>query len=344
MNVITSRGLYDDPSASLPQHETHRGVEIHRVGRTRFGRESLGGRAIDYLTMYWSFARALARLAHQRGDVAVVKTDPPLLSCAIAPVARARWLEQINWLQDLYPEVAVELGVRALKPVAPLVVALRDWSLKSSAHNVAIGELMARRLEARDIGNVSVIANWCDDEIITPVARDGNSLRAEWGLRGKFVIGYSGNLGRAHEYETLLSAAERLRDDSEIVLLFIGGGHQTQALKSEAERRRLARMLMFRSYQPAHVLAKSLSAPDIHWVSLRPEMEGLIVPSKFVAVAAAGRATLAVSDPNGEVGALVARYDCGLAIKPGDGEALANAIRALKADPDRLARMGRNAR
>ncbi len=344
VNVITSRGLYDDPSASLPQHETHRGVEIHRVGRTRFGRESLGGRAIDYLTMYWSFARALARLAHQRGDVAVVKTDPPLLSCAIAPVARARGLEQINWLQDLYPEVAVELGVRALKPVEPLIVALRDWSLKSSAHNVAIGELMARRLEARDIGNVSVIANWCDDEIITPVARDGNSLRAEWGLRGKFVIGYSGNLGRAHEYETLLSAAERLRDDSEIVLLFIGGGHQTQALKSEAERRRLARMLMFRSYQPAHVLAKSLSAPDIHWVSLRPEMEGLIVPSKFVAVAAAGRATLAVSDPNGEVGALVARYDCGLAIKPGDGEALANAIRALKADPDRLARMGRNAR
>ncbi len=99
------------------------------------------------------------------------------------------------------------MGVLALKPVAQLIVALRDWSLKSSARNVAIGELMARRLEARDIGKVSVIANWCDDENITPVARDANSLRAEWGLSGKFVIGYSGNFGRAHEYETLLSAA-----------------------------------------------------------------------------------------------------------------------------------------
>ncbi len=343
VGVITGRGLYDNPSASLPERETHRGVAIHRVARPHFGRDRLSGRALDYLSMYWSFAAALARLA-ERDDVVVVKTDPPLLSCAIAPVARARGLEQINWLQDLYPEVALELGVRALKPIAPLVVALRDWSLRSSAHNVAIGELMARRLKARNVGKVSVIANWCDDENIMPVARDGNSLRAEWGLGGKFVVGYSGNLGRAHEYDTLLSAVERLKDDSEIVFLFIGGGHRTQALEHEAELRGLGRMFMFCSYQPAHVLAKSLSAPDIHWVSLRPEMEGLIVPSKFVAAAAAGRATLAVSDPNGEVGALVARYDCGLAIKPGDGEALANAIRALRADPDRLARMGRNAR
>ncbi len=343
VSVITGRGLYDNASASLPERETHRGVTIHRVARAHFGRDRLSGRAIDYLSMYWSFAAALARLA-ARDDVVVVKTDPPLLSCAITPVARARGLMQINWLQDLYPEVALELGVRALKPVEPLLVALRDWSLKASARNVAIGELMARRLEARNVRSVSVIANWCDDESIAPVARETNPLRVEWGLNGKFVVGYSGNLGRAHEYDTVLSAAERLKDDAEIVFLFIGGGHQIQALKREAERRGLAQMFMFCSYQPAHALAKSLSAPDLHWVSLRPEMEGLIVPSKFVAAAAAGRATLAVSDPNGEVGALVPRYDCGLAVKPGDGEALANAIRALKADPDRLAGMGRNAR
>jgi glycosyltransferase involved in cell wall biosynthesis len=295
--------------------------------------------------MYKGFALAVWRLA-KRGDVVVVKTDPPLLSCAVAPVARARGLSQVNWLQDLYPEVALDLGVNALRPFARLLIAARDVSLRISADNVAIGEAMARRLLKSRIApeRISIIPNWCDDDAIRPAPTEGNSLRDAWGLRDKFVVAYSGNLGRAHEYDTLLGAAELLRSDPRIVFLFIGGGHLIDSLKREVKGRNLTSAFQFRPYQPASGLCQSLTLPDVHWVSLRPEMEGLIVPSKFIGIAAAGRPTIAVSAVAGEIGALVERYDCGQCVAPGDSIGLAAAIRDLRDDPERLRRLGENAR
>jgi glycosyltransferase involved in cell wall biosynthesis len=345
VSVITSRGLYDEPQADLPRFEVIGDVVIHRVYKPRFGRRSIAGRAIDYLAMYQRFAAAAWHLSGP-GDCLIAKTDPPLLSVALAPVARAKKLALINWLQDLYPELALGLRMRALAPVAPLMITARNASLKAARCNVVLGERMRGRLEAAGIsaGQIEIIHNWCDDELITPLPRAGNPLRSAWGLDDKFVIGYSGNLGRAHEYSTLLDAAELLRDEPEIIFLFIGGGHLTPSLQSEVERRGLAGMFLFRPYQTANELANSLAIPDVHWISLLPAMEGLIVPSKFYGIAAAGRPTIAVTDPAGEIAELVSRNQCGAVVTPGDGHALAQAIRDFKADRPGLEQMGRNAR
>ncbi len=345
VSVIAGRGLYDDAKADLPAFEIKGGVDIHRVCRPRFGRGALAGRAIDYLAMYGSFAAAAWRLA-AAGDRLIVKTDPPLLSVALAPVARLKKLALINWLQDLYPELALGVGMRALAPMAPLMLAARNASVKAAHRNVVPGERMRRRLEAAgvDAAQIEVIANWCDDDSITPSSVRDNPLRSAWGLDDKFVIGYSGNLGRAHEYATLLDAAEDLRLERDVVFLFIGGGHLTQALRTEVERKGLAEMFQFRPYQPASDLAQSLAVPDTHWISLLPAMEGLIVPSKFYGIAAAGRPTIAVTDPAGEIAELVRQNQCGAVVAPGDGRALARVIRDFKNDRAHLEEMGRNAR
>lgn len=117
-----------------------------------------------------------------------------------------------------------------------------------------------------------------------------------------------------------------------------------QTLKADVERRGLPEMFEFQPYQEASVLPQSLGVPDIHWISLLPAMEGLVVPSKFYGVAAAGRATIAISDPAGEIARLVTESDCGVAIAPGDGPGLARAIRLLKDDRARLDQLGCNAR
>jgi glycosyltransferase involved in cell wall biosynthesis len=345
VSVIASRGLYDDARADLPAFEGKDGVAIHRVYRPRFGRSSLAGRAIDYLAMYASFATAVRRLAAP-GDCLIVKTDPPLLSVALAPVARIKKLALINWLQDLYPELALDLGMRALAPVAPLMRAARNASLKAAHRNVVVGERMRRRLEAAGVAaaQIETIANWCDDESIKPTLPADNPLRSTWGLDDKFVIGYSGNLGRAHEYATVLDAADDLRSERDIVFLFIGGGHLTQSLRAEVERKGLTAMFQFRPYQPESGLAQSLSVPDAHWISLLPSMEGLIVPSKFYGVAAAGRPIIAVTDPEGEIAELVGDSQCGAVVAPGDGRSLARVIRELKHDRVRLEEMGHKAR
>jgi colanic acid biosynthesis glycosyl transferase WcaI len=344
VRIITSPLRYNDPGAHLASRECVRGVEIDRVATTTFGRESLLGRAIDYGSFYTSAWRLL-RKTLEPGDIVVAMTDPPLLSIPALHAVKSRSAHLINWLQDIYPEVAIQLGVPALGGrLGKAIVYLRDQSLRSADVNVAVGARMADKLRSLGSGNVEVIHNWTDDQQITPVHPADNPLRAQWGLRHKFVVGYSGNLGRAHEFDTLLAAAENLRHHPDIVFLFIGEGHRTDALASQVNARGLDSSFRFVPYQDRAVLKNSLSVPDLHWLSLKPALEGLIVPSKFYGVAAAGRPTLAVTASNGEIAELVQTHQCGFVIEPGRGDKLAAAILELSSKPEMLATQGANAR
>ena len=343
--VVTSRLRYEDAVPAYAPRERIGGVDVVRVRTSRFGRFALPGRAIDYLTFYWSTAWRLARLARP-GDVIVAKTDPPLISVVAGWVARLRSARLVNWLQDLFPEVAAALGIGPAKGAAGRILAgLRNRSLAAAAMNVAIGDGMRRRLLELgvDQDRVRVVHNWCDDARIRPLPPASSPLRRQWGLDCKLVVGYSGNLGRAHEYRTLLSAADRLRERHDIAFLFIGGGAAMNGLREQAQARGLGNLL-FRPYQPAERLAESLAVPDVHLVVLRPEMEGLIVPSKFYGIAAAGRPTLFVGSLEGEIAGLLSAADAGVAVAQGDGAGLAAAILRLCDDAALRERMGRNAR
>lgn len=344
--VITSQQRYDDPHARLPRRETERGVDIYRVSTTRFGRAGLAGRSIDYLSFYREAFAALRRLA-QPGDIVVAKTDPPLLSIVAMLAARQRRAHLVNWLQDLYPEVAAALGVPLLKgPLGSVLAQLRDWSLRAAIANVVLERRMAERLRARGIAEerIEIIPNWSDDDAIVPIAADDNPLRRAWGLEGKFVVGYSGNLGRAHEYTTLVNASEQLRGHPQIVFLMVGGGHQVDALVRCVKARGLDHLYRFRPYQDRGTLNYSLAAPDVHWISLKPELEGLIVPSKFYGIAAAGRPIIAIAAADGDLARLVGEHRCGLVVAPGDATALADGLRRLAADPHQTRAMGARAR
>ena len=192
--------------------------------------------------------------------------------------------------------------------------------------------------------NVHVIHNWSDDEQIAPVSNADNPLRREWGLDDKFVVGYSGNLGRAHEFDTVLAASERLRHDPRILFVFIGGGHRMEELARIVKTRGLEPAFRFIPYQDRMLLKHSLGVPDVHWISLKPSVEGMIVPSKFYGIAAAGRPTIAITARDGEIARLVLEHKCGVVIEPGQADALADAIARLSSDPQSLAAMGEHAR
>ncbi len=350
VRIITSRQRYDAPDVTLPPSETIDGVAITRVWTSRFGRSNLIGRTFDYLTFYLTAAWALWRLA-RRDDVVVAKTDPPMMSVLAAPIARWRGAHLVNWLQDIFPEVAVGLGMargRASGLAFGIMRWLRDRSLRSAAINVVLGERMADRLAALDIAQskIRIVPNWADGTLIRPVEPAHNSLRRQWGLADKFVVAYSGNLGRAHDVETMLEAialTEQSVIASRVAWLFIGGGAQLATMQQEAKSRGLA-SVSFKPYQPQERLAESLSAADAHLISLRPELEGLIVPSKFYGVAAAGRASIFIGDASGEIARILRRIDGGIVVPQGDGAALATAVLALAADPRRCTTIGVNAR
>jgi glycosyltransferase involved in cell wall biosynthesis len=191
---------------------------------------------------------------------------------------------------------------------------------------------------------INVIPNWCNDELIVPVDPSKNPLREKWDLRDKFVVGYSGNLGRAHEFETVLAAAERLRNRTDIVFLFIGSGHRMTELSRRVAAQGLSERFRFRPYQDDDSLKFSLSVADAHWVSLRPELEGLLVPSKFYGIAAAGRPVIAVTAHDGEIARLVTRHKCGIVVAPGEVQGMAKAIDQLATNKAMTAEMGCQAR
>jgi glycosyltransferase involved in cell wall biosynthesis len=346
VHVITSRQLYHSPRASLPREELVNQVRVHRVATTRFGRTGLFGRGIDYVSYYgsmWSRARSLVDC----GDVLIAKTDPPLTSVIAFLVAREKKARLVNWLQDMYPEAAAELGVPLMQGLAGRSLRhLRDLSLRGAARNVVVSDEMAQHVRMRGMcaERVHVIPNWTKDEEICPVGRDQNPLRAEWGLQRDFVIGYSGNLGRAHEFETVLSAADQLRDRSDIVFVFISGGYQFDLLARAVEERNLQQRFRFFQYQRPELLKYSLNLPDVHLISLKPELEGLIMPSKFYGIAAVGRPIISITSSKGEIARLVRQHDCGLVIEPGNGRALAEALILLADSPARMAKMGQRAR
>ena len=346
VEVITSRQLYDDAGAKLPARQTVKGVHVRRIRTSTFGRDTLPGRALDYLTFYLSFFVSCLSVL-QKDSVLVCCTDPPLLSIPASLACLIKRARLINWLQDVYPEVAVALGVMGKRsPLTRCLTWLRDHSLRAAHRNVVLGEVMGQKIQAHglDPDRISIVHNWS----IAPFAPPGpggwdNPLRRDWGIADRFVVGYSGNLGKAHEIETLLQAAQALRSEAGICFLIIGAGHYTPELQRRARALRLEN-IHFQPYQPLEQLHYSLAAADVHLVILRPEMEGCIVPSKFYGAAASGRPIIFIGSEQGEVAHILRREQAGIVVTTGDDRALATAILALRDQPGLHAELGTNAR
>lgn len=345
VHVVCCDRLYDDPSRQLPAEERIRGVHVHRARTTHFGRARLLGRAIDYASFYVTASVRLLRLL-RRGDTVVAKTDPPLISIVAAAIAKLRGARLVNWLQDVFPEVASHLGANPLPSwLDEQLKRLRDYSLTVAQTNVVLGTRMREHLEARHIPSdrIRIIENWADGDAVIPKTVESSQLRQQLGVAGKFVVGYSGNLGRAHEFETLLSAAERLREEPDIVFLMIGGGAKMEQLRSAVQEKRLPNF-RFLPYQPRDLLSDSLAAADVHLACLLPDLEGLIVPSKFYGILAAGRPTVFIGDIDGELARIISTAQCGMAVSVGDSQGLVDAIRRLAADGAARECMGTRAR
>lgn len=347
--VISSRSGYEPGTAPLPRDETVQGVAVHRTGSTRFGRDRALGRLADYLTFYVTGMWRLLWLT-RRGDVVVAMTDPPMLNVATLIVARLRGARNVSWFQDVFPEVAQIAGAgtryRFATGTGGIVLGMiAGWANRRSDASVVLGERMHARMLQHRVRpeRLRLISNWSDLERVHRVRHADNPLRRQWAPDDEFIVGYSGNMGVAHDLRPLLAAAERLLDCPTIRFVFIGQGKQRAGLEAQVRERKL-RNVTFHPYQPRDQLHLSLGAIDLHAVSLRPSMEGLIVPSKFFGVAAAGRPTLFLGDPDGEVAQLIRKYQCGIAVDAGDVDGLVRVIRQLAGDPDLCDQMGTAAR
>jgi glycosyltransferase involved in cell wall biosynthesis len=345
VTALAGRGGYNGGEKFKPR-EDYRGVRVERAWATSFGKGSAAGRLFDYLSFYLGATWRLLRLP--RHDLVMALTTPPLIGLIALFVGRLRGMRVVSLVQDVYPDVAVSLGALGKRnPATRSLDYLGRLVLRKSDRVVVLGECMRERvlekIGGRLAARVDVIHNWADGEMIKPLGGEENPFSAEHGLDGKFVLLFSGNLGRVNDFSTVLEAALALRDREDILFLFVGEGVRAGEIKEFAEKHKLGNVRML-PYQPRAALRHSLAAGDASLVTLADGLAGLSVPSKTYGILAAGRPVLYVGDPGSCVAHIVAGHRCGEVVTTGDARRLAGVISDWASDRAKLLALGAAAR
>jgi len=331
--IIDGRGLVVEQSVG--------GLRILRAYAYPSVHRSFTGRLVSFFSFMATSVWAALRVK----DVDLVMgTSPPLFQAVSAwLVALLRRRPFLLEIRDLWPEFAIDIGV--LKN--PVLIKLSRWLERflygRATHFLVNSPAYRDYLVDKGIApeRISLIANGVDPDMFQPQA-DGQSVRQQLRLDGKFVVTYAGALGMANDIETILRAASQLRDDRSIHFLFVGGGKEQANLQKLAQSLNLENVT-FAGGRNKNEMPEILAASDACLATLKNiPMFRTTYPNKVFDYMAAARPTILAID--GVIRDVVENAEGGIFVPPGDATALAEAVRSLRADPDRGRSMGLSAR
>ncbi|MEZ5181963.1 MAG: glycosyltransferase family 4 protein [Acidimicrobiales bacterium] len=350
LHVVTSLPWYQHHAieagweGQLVRHEDRPWGRITRVHPFPTDKRNIPARALAFggFTALTGLAGLVSRATP---DVVLAMSPPLTLGAAGWAAARAHRAPFVFNIQDVFPDVAVELGAIT----DPRVIRFASWLeretyrradavtvLSDDLRDNVAAKLAGRRGAAGDPAKVRVIPNFIDTDRIRPGERD-NAYRREFGLEGKTVVMYAGNVGLSQSLDLVLAAATHLAHDPHVAFVINGGGSARPGLEQAAAGLPNVR---FVDMQPADRLAEVAAAADIHVVPLRTGLARSSVPSKLYTILAAGRPVVASVDPGTEVARTVAAAGAGLAVPPDDAERFTKALVQLIEAPEEARRMG----
>ena len=344
VTIVAGRPSYD-PTEKYPwrllRRETKGNITTERVGSTAYPRFQMLKRCSNYLTY---LALAVPRAIWIRADIVLAMTDPPIAGIAGAVVAKVTRRPFIYNIRDMYPDMAV--GGDIVRPGLAVRIweRMHRWALGTAARIIVLGDDMGARIIRKGIDPARVVV--VRDGISAPSELPSPDNPVSQKIRGglKFVALHAGNLGFYGAWDTLIEAGRQLsanENDAEIGILFVGEGAQKARMVAAAANTSAVRFLPFR---PASEIPFVLGAGDIHIVTVKRGLEGVIVPSKLYPILAAGKPVLVVSTPLTDAASIITRAGCGVVVDPDDPAGVAAAIRELAAHPERVIEMGRRAR
>ena len=347
VGVVCSMRAAEEVQKGLARRESRNGVEIHRTG-LRFGYpHSLPVRLFVELWMAAAMSWRALRLV-RRGDEMLAVTTPPLSPFLMGRVAKLRGADFDLLIHDVYPEVLAVAGVVRDGGWVYRLLQRETLRLYRRCRRIIVlsedmREVVREKL-ADDSVPIHVIPNWGDVDGIRPKRRPEVELLRELQLEDRFVVQYSGNIGRTHGVELLIEVADRMQQSGEpIFFLIIGAGSMKQSLQEQVDARRLRNVRLL-DRQPDDRFADSITACDLAVIMLQAGMAGLSTPSRLYNLLAAGSPLLVVSDSQSKPARLVRAESLGWVVQPGDIEGACDAIRAAQAEPTELAAMAARAR
>jgi len=308
-------------------------VRILRSRVVRFSRATIG-RLLSYAAFILGAVWNGFRIG--RPDVILTLTTPPLTSVFGHIVKLMRGCSHFIWEMDVYPDIAVDLGVLKRHSILTGIIgALADWSRRNADGIIVLGDDMKARLIHRGIPETKIFVaeNWADGREIIPRPFP----------EGPFVVHYSGTLGLSHDVDTIAAALSHLRDDPRFRFVFAGGGARRKYLENYCAAH-IVPNVTFQPYCSRAELGASLAEGHVGLVTQLPQTCGSVVPSKTYGIMAAGRPILYIGPPDSTPAHIIHRFRCGWRIDPGDVEGLVQLLHRLQSDPALVRNAGRNAR
>jgi glycosyltransferase involved in cell wall biosynthesis len=340
VTVVAGRPSYDPTERHtryLLRREVRGNLTVERVGSTAYPRFQMRRRVSNYLT-YLSLA--IPRALSIRSDVVLAMTDPPIEGIAGAGVARMSHRPFVYNIRDMYPDMAVGGSIVRPGSFTARWEAMHRWALRRAARVIVLGEDMRDRIVAKGVDPGRVVIS--RDGIVIPenLPLPDNPVARE--IRGdfRFVLVHAGNLGFYGAWQTLISAVRMLENEG-VGLVFIGEGAMKPQVEAMAAGSRAIRFLPFR---PASEIPLVLSSGDMHVVTVKRGLEGVVVPSKLYPTLAAGRPVLGVAPEECDVVRIIRRSGCGVAANPDDSASVAEAVRGVLQNAEHLRQMGARAR
>jgi colanic acid biosynthesis glycosyl transferase WcaI len=336
--------LYRDSAA--PKRETHKGVRIHRLSATRFDKNRIFLKALNMLTLGLSvFLFSLRNF--RKYDRVLVVTTPPTLPFFVAIASLLKGTGMTLLIHDTYPEILSAAGKLRPDSVAfSLLQSLKNWIYKIAEKIIVVGrdmEALARNQTGGLDTEIINIPNWAELETVRPDPEAGKRFRLAHGLERNFVVLYAGNMGYPNDLETIVGAAELLRDERTIRFVFLGSGAKLPWLKRRVAELALTNVVIL-DPRPREEQNEFLSGCDLGIVSLVPEMKGVSVPSRTYNLLASGKPIIGIVDSESEVGRIILEFQIGAVIANGDPKGFSEAVRRFAESPEELDQMGKRAR
>lgn len=348
--VYTSERGYEDPNVRYARREfievaPGKRIDVRRIPFASFGKKYILMRVLG--TASFELQALWHQLVTPRVAGILFSTCPPLVGVTASIAKALRGIPIAYWAMDLNPDQLIAMGkIRESSLTARFLEAANRLILRQSSLIVALDRFMQSRLLKRgDFTNkMLVMPPWPHEENIGDIDQATNPFPEKHGLSGKRVIMYSGNHSPANPLTTLLRAAVAFKDDDRVRFVFVGGGLGKKEVAAYIQEHGLKNMLSL-PYQPLEELRYSLSAGDVHVVSMGQEMAGIIHPGKIYGAMAVGRPVLYLGPSPSHISDLLDAHRFGWHVDHGDVEGMRARIEAILSAPKaELQRMGQDAR
>jgi glycosyltransferase involved in cell wall biosynthesis len=341
--VYASARGYDDPSQRYPSRERRNGVDVRRLPLSSFGKRSIAIRLIAQ-SLFMLQATFLGLLT-RRLSVVLVSTSPPFAGLGGSLLSMCRRVPLVWWVMDLNPDQMIAAGkIRKQSLAARVFDWINRFAMRQARDIVVLDRFMEDRVLAKlHVAEKShVIPPWPHDDRLSYGPPKPNPFRSAQGLDEAFVVMYSGNHAIQHPLDTLLEAAARMENDLSLRFVFIGGGAGKAAVDARVTAG--ARNIVSLPYQPLEQVSESLSAADVHVVTMGDDMVGIIHPCKIYGALAVGRPILYFGPEQSHAGAILTGMRFGRSVRHGDVAGTISAIRDLmRLDDAERAALGREA-